>query len=156
MQHHRQERDGLSKKRGIAMELRQRIELTQQTLAALLAVNNNGGKVPDGFVLERQYDNGRWEESFYPLGLNDLAHYRLTPVKQPRRVPLTLADVPPGSAVSANVDHGYCAASADVRGIEFVSECEFFFYTWRELMDRDFKIHRPGGSWQPCWKEVTE
>jgi hypothetical protein len=61
------------------MDLNQRIELEQQTVTALCAIRNNGGNVPDGYVLEASALGLHWDQLRNPDYTGHF--YRLTPIK---------------------------------------------------------------------------
>jgi hypothetical protein len=63
------------------MDLNERIELEQQTVTALCAIRDNGGNVPDGYVLEAN-SFGNWDSVDDPSFGS--IFYRLTPIKPPR------------------------------------------------------------------------
>ncbi len=77
------------------------------------------------------------------------------PAPAPARVPLTAADVPPGSFVRCNSDPetDWCpVVNVHNKGVMIITDHgEVILVTWMRLF-MDSKILRPGQDWQPCSK----
>ena len=68
---------------------------------------------------------------------------------KPAKIPLTLNDVPPGSAIHViGIERWAIITSADVKGIEVLGWSHF---GWRDLME-GYEIKVPGGDWEPAYK----
>lgn len=66
------------------MDLNERIKLEKQTVETLERIRDNGGNVPDGYVLEFT-DDKNWQHGQYPVSDHEGAWwFRLTPIKPPR------------------------------------------------------------------------
>lgn len=88
----------------------------------------------------------------FMMGLPDDSRDLLPPAPPMKRVPLGPDDVPPGSVFSNTPDIGWSAVTVlHSSGIKGETD-----WTWGELMYRGFQIKRPGGDWQPMWKEVPD
>lgn len=136
------------------MDLKERIELTRQTLDAIERVEANKGSVPDGFVLE-YYD--ATDHSWGWSGLNDgteqrfVMHYRLRSIT-PRQIPLGPEDVPPGSVFSYSPKHGWFNANVSPDGVNFFSHGSNGLVSWEEAA-KELQIKRPGEDWRLCSKD---
>lgn len=85
-------------------------------------------------------------------------HFRTArPLRKPKTyIPLEAKDVPPLSCFRHKVwDKGQYAVPCvftDAISIAFGNEC--MEWTWKELLDEEWQILRPGSDWQPCRKEA--
>jgi hypothetical protein len=140
------------------MDLKERVELMRQTLDALERIEANGGKVPDGFVLECTDRGEHWGRSAYvnvadkTVRQTDAGVYYRLRSTTPRLVPLGPEDVPPGSVVRlAKV--GWLAVSECADEGLIVNSLAPDDISWSRLMDDGWEIKRPGEDWAPCSKE---
>jgi hypothetical protein len=135
------------------MDLKERIELTRQTLDALERIEANGGNVPDGFNLEWSNYGKDWEPSVYANGrayvMDSSLQYRLRSTT-PRLVPLGPEDVPPGSVFrwACRPSGWFLVTGVTNEKVEFGSS----LYDYAGLMSAGVQIKRPGEDWRPCSK----
>ena len=136
------------------MNLKERIELTRQTLDALERVEANGDNIPDGFVLEVK-STGRddFGKSDYDVEwFNDPQWFRLRSTA-PRQVKLGPEDIPPLSVVRDKDwdSWQWCYVVPESDCVK-VSATRTVGYT--ALMN-GWEIKRPGEDWQPCSKDAS-
>ena len=87
---------------------------------------------------------------------NDIVAYRVVKAPEPRWLPLTCDDVPPGSVIRGAGEvgeSGWCLiTSCSLTGIRLWHHCDTNQHerTWASIMDSEIK--RPGEDWQPCKK----
>ena len=138
-------------------KLRYQSRMNDATLEALETIMAEG--IPDGFVLEYLKDNEWHQSKFHEVGfmaVDALASpYRLRKLPdppKPRKVPLTLADVPPGSMFSYSPQLAWLCCDVTGNGFTFVQSGRFV--SWKDAQSDRLYIHRPGSDWQLCEKDA--
>lgn len=113
-----------------------------------------------GKMIQFRRPFGEWSDMsmgipdwYFPVG-----QYRIKPEppKQPRLVPLTADDIPPGS-IMRNV---HCHPDVKFWAITSVNKLGIVFnsvvWTWDHLFIPHWEIKRPGEDWRLCSKEEVE
>lgn len=116
---------------------------TTARIIAVLQAHERGEKI------ERQHPSGSWSECRHPIWNFHQNTYRVaTPSKT---IPLTPADVPPGSVVRQIGAESWASVT------EVSSEWISFGSVHRASFDSimvSYEILRPGGVWEPARKTI--
>lgn len=149
------------------MDLNERIKLDRQTVEALERIRDNGGNVPDGYVLEFT-DDKHWQHGQYPVSDHEGAWwFRLTPIKPSRFTvstdPCGVLDSERPGWIAWFVD-GIPAAQSAVDKLNLgTQECDD--YTWSQLSKPQIplgpedvppgSVFRSNDSPRNCWVQCV-
>lgn len=127
-------------------------------MAFCMCQTADGIRVPDGYFVEcrnkHNFELDKWSAVNTPI-FCDALFYRLVPIQQPKRVPLSAADVPPGSHVGETPDKWRVVLMTTDDMVVLPSLLMGDGVTrlpYGELMCNEWWIRRPGEEWVPCWK----
>jgi|GEM_PF-4408506 len=88
------------------------------------------------------------------FGSRKVENFRIKP--EPQIVPLGPEDVPPGSVFQGRNEFAaeyYTPCYVGLSVVEFRDGANFSL-NYTQLVEREWKIKRPGEDWKPCYKEV--
>lgn len=129
--------------------------MTTTEIISVLQAHERG----EAIEIKNNPQDTAWSRAMTPQWNFGHCEYRVAPV-QPKTIPLTPADVPPGSVVRHNkYGTGIWAsiATCGARGLVYTAmyngtdETDSRLIEWSELA-ADWQILRPGGVWEPASK----